>query len=237
MIIGFNYDYRRSANSQVAAAAVTPNSTTSALPNNNAPSASGTPAPQKTQVSVARSNGPSVAPTPPPQASHQQGPVPPSGKETPSKDKASTYESATSPTDAQRNAAKKWDVKKKDKKDGADEGASATPSESKHGGASVPASGKATPAPDDGWPISPTGATGATSPTPRKRNPWTIFMRYTGQRSEDELKEYFGDAKVGLPPRSIMTSRDETNRVSDLGEEDTLPTALREGVADCFRRV
>ncbi|KAL5530772.1 hypothetical protein ACEPAF_7030 [Sanghuangporus sanghuang] len=199
---GFNYAYRRSVNTQATAA--TPNSTTSALPNNAAPSTSGTPAPQKTQATTAlRSNGPSVARTPPPQTSHQQqGSMTLSGKETPSKDKSGTANEATaSPSDAQKNAAKKGDFKRKEKRDGADgdASASAAPLESKPAGASVqgsvPPSGKATPAPEDGsgWPTSPTGAT---SPTPRKRNPWTIFMRYSGQREDEEIRKFFGEAKV-----------------------------------------
>jgi hypothetical protein len=45
-----------------------------------------------------------------------------------------------------------------------------------------------------------TDSAGARTPTSRqqKRNPWTIFMRMSVSASEDEIREFFGEAKEGV---------------------------------------
>ncbi len=51
-------------------------------------------------------------------------------------------------------------------------------------------------------PMSPTAGTdspGVRTPTSRKppRNPWTIYMKYNVQATEEEIREFFGEAKGG----------------------------------------
>ncbi|EJD00807.1 uncharacterized protein FOMMEDRAFT_89286 [Fomitiporia mediterranea MF3/22] len=210
---GFNYAYRRSVNTNA-----TPNSGTSTLPNNIAPSSTGTPAPQSqkpqvvapTQAAAARSNGPSAAPTPPPQINQnqqQQGSTATSGKETPKSSWGNKTPAGTDTPDKAESDKQKWvrkdkksfskkDGTNKDGEDGAPDNTTSRPQ------SAAPQSGKATPVAGGGppdsiaLPMSPTS--GADSPgtqTPRKRHPWTLFMRYDGHHTEEQIRGYFYDKK------------------------------------------
>jgi len=55
-------------------------------------------------------------------------------------------------------------------------------------------------APEDGLQSPATESTGARTPTSRRapRNPWTIFMRLPNPANENEIREFFGVAKIGI---------------------------------------
>lgn len=118
--------------------------------------------------------------------------------------------------DKQKNKKDKKKEKQERDKDG-------TPAE----GASAPASGKATPVAsaaaaepaektggewEEANPWSPSGGmdsplsggrdspAGIRTPTHKKpvRNPWTLFMRFSAQVTESEMRDFFGDAKGGV---------------------------------------
>lgn len=129
--------------------------------------------------------------------------APVSGRETPKEPAASGAPAKTNGTPAAASPpdAKKPDFKKKKGKQGGE------------GDESGPASGKATPAPtepaeksapaSEANPMSPTAGTdspGVRTPTSRKppRNPWTIYMKYSVQASEEEIRDFFGEAKGGV---------------------------------------
>lgn len=54
--------------------------------------------------------------------------------------------------------------------------------------------------PEDGVMSPATESTGARTPTSRRpaRNPWTIFMRLQVPANEQEVRDFFGDAKNGV---------------------------------------
>jgi len=202
---GFNYAYRRSATPATAVANAGPALQSS----NNAGSGTNSPAQAKYHAPLPpKSNGPSVTSTPPPPARQLPQTAPASGRETPKEPTGSgaapakvnvNGTPATSPPDAKKPDNKK----KKGPKD----------RQGTEGEDGSTASGKATPAPaepvekpaaeSESNPISPTAGTdspGVRTPMSRKppRNPWTIYMKYSVQASEDEIREFFGEAKSGI---------------------------------------
>lgn len=63
-----------------------------------------------------------------------------------------------------------------------------------------PSTSSSTPS-GDAEPISPAEGTGARTPTGpprRQRNPWTLFMKLPVPVTENELREFFQDAKEGV---------------------------------------
>ena len=227
MAEGFNYAYRRSATT-----AATPVSTTSnAQINAQVPSTSGTPTFKAQPYGAPKSNGPSVVPTPPPQQLNaQQLPEAASGAETPKEaTPVKTNGTATplSPIDKLEAKQKSKKEKKKEKQEQSkDKDGAATDS------ALGSASGKATPVanasesadkPGSEWeeanPWSPSGGVetplsagrdspaGIRTPTHKKpaRNPWTLFMRFTAQVTDADMREFFGDARSGVSITLLLT--------------------------------
>ncbi|KZT13176.1 uncharacterized protein LAESUDRAFT_719501 [Laetiporus sulphureus 93-53] len=237
---GFNYAYRRT----VTPAVPTPGSATSALPAAAAAGAGSgtgaTPATTKgagTPITSDKPLPPHLAPkskpsTPPPNASTS-----PSAPET--------------PKDAKPNGADKLERKKERKKerkqqeraerDVAKDGGSkpATPVPE---GAGSPTghqikSGKATPdvgaeaKPEDRVTSPATESTGVRTPTGRRppRNPWTIFMRLQVSADEQEVREFFGDAKAGItrvnyPP--TYAGREKKIVYIEFGDEAAMKAGL-----------
>lgn len=169
-----------------------------------------------------------MASTPPPQLPKtQQPPVVASGADTPKEAApAKTNGTATpaSPVDKpeSKDKQKTKKDKKKDKQERDTRDKDGTPAE----GTSAPASGKATPVAnaaaepaektggewEEANPWSPSGGTdsplsggrdspaGIRTPTHKKpaRNPWTLFMRFSAQVTETEMRDFFGEAKGGV---------------------------------------
>ncbi|KAH8115766.1 hypothetical protein DFH11DRAFT_1587009 [Phellopilus nigrolimitatus] len=242
---GFNYAYRRTANS-----GSTPNSTTSALPNNVAAaptSTSSTPAPTKPQPLLApKSSGPSIAPTPPPQLPKTQHPsAPGSGKEAPKEAQAPKLNgnaALSSPTETGDKKSKK--EKKKEKRDAKDkEGAPSDDtnpsSESKAAQSSAPPSGKATPIETNergNWsansasPVIGPESSGAQTPTSKRppRNPWTLFMRYSVIATESEVKEFFGGAADSIVRVHFPQNYGKATRTAfvEFGDEESMRAGL-----------
>ena len=214
---GFNYAYRRTASPSTVAP--TPNSTSSALPasgrNAETPGlstkGSGTPILNDKPLPPHLTGGKSKPSTPP---------LPGSNPETP-KD---TKPNGTFPVDkAEKERAKRERKKEKKLQERAEREAAAkggasgqtspvtgerednAPLASSH----EPQSGKATPEivlPSsaehlgDGLASPDTESTGARTPTGRRtqRNPWTIFMRLSVPANEQEVRDFFQDAKNGV---------------------------------------
>ncbi|GBE78919.1 Uncharacterized protein SCP_0201160 [Sparassis crispa] len=102
-----------------------------------------------------------------------------------------------------------------------------------------PKSGKATPevpsgsAPprEDGVTSPATESTGGRTPTSRRpaRNPWTIFMRMTVPAGEQEVREFFGEAKVGITrvnyPQNFP-GRAQKMVYVEFGDEDAMKAGL-----------
>ncbi|KZT66994.1 hypothetical protein DAEQUDRAFT_767517 [Daedalea quercina L-15889] len=220
---GFNYAYRRTATPSTSGP--TSGSTTSPLPVTGAGSGGATTPtvgtkPSGTPVPVAEKSVPphlnpankSTTSTPPPPN------APSSGRETPKDPKAN---GGPSPADkAERERAKKERKKERKQHERAEREAAAVTA--KEGGSKPPTplpenasspppsqakSGKGTPDPlgdvktDDGGLTSPaTESTGARTPTSRRppRNPWTIFMRMAEPTNEQEVREFYADAREGI---------------------------------------
>ncbi|TFY55039.1 hypothetical protein EVJ58_g8501 [Rhodofomes roseus] len=220
---GFNYAYRRTVTPSTAGP--TPGSATSPLPTTGASSGgaatptvatkpSGTPVPERPVPPHMNAASKSTASTPPPPN------APSSGRETP---KDAKTNGGPSPADkAERERAKKERKKERKQQERAEREA-ATVTKEKEGGSKPPTplpeaassppppgqakSGKGTPdllgdvKNDDGGLTSPaTESTGARTPTSRRppRNPWTIFMRMAEPASEQEVREFYGEAKAGI---------------------------------------
>lgn len=224
-LAGFNYAYRRSATS-AGPPGISTLGASSNVP--APPSVSSTPAPGKPQQSsVSKSNGPSAAPTPPPQQPklQPQHSASASGKETPTDlqaPKANGSLTASSPVDKAEKQKGKKD-KKKDKsgesKDiDVDDSPAPTESKSITAQSSTPSPSKGTvalnevtDAAEDQIAVdsernvtSPSGGAespGSRTPVYRKNQrqyPWTLFMKFSVQVTEAELREFFGDAKEGV---------------------------------------
>jgi len=108
-------------------------------------------------------------------------------------------------------------------------------------GATSPAtlrSGKATPevplAPprDDGVTSPATESTGGRTPTSRRppRNPWTIFMRMHVPANEQEVRDFFGDAKAGITRvnyPSNFPGRQQKMAYVEFGDEEAMKAGLQ----------
>ncbi|KIY45172.1 hypothetical protein FISHEDRAFT_49959 [Fistulina hepatica ATCC 64428] len=218
---GFNYAYRRTATHS----GQTPSRQSSALPNVSAPpSAVGisqpptkatTPAPPKsTTPNLTSPKAPTSAPkvtssSPPPKS-------PVNGTEKLSKrklkqererERKAKEEAATATTEAggeegtanENKEAAPGDAKSADEK-------TPSPADSTSGGARTPRIGR--PA----------------------RNPWTIFFRSTHSAAEeDDIREFFGDAKSGITKVSYPSTMPGRNRriaYIEFGDEEAMRAAL-----------
>ncbi|OSX60610.1 hypothetical protein POSPLADRAFT_1171705 [Postia placenta MAD-698-R-SB12] len=248
---GFNYAYRRTATPTTAE----PNSANSTSPTANAGSgASATPTLSTkgpgTPLLADKSGPPylttskSKPTTPPPGLTD-------SGRETPGdKPNGATPNSAGAADRADKERAKR--ERKKERKQlervereaGAvkeKEGGSkpATPTLTEGPSSPTPQqqvkSGKATPdlrATEDGVmsPVADSSA-GARTPTSKRppRNPWTIFMRSREPANEQEVRDFFGDAKAGIIrinyPQNFP-GRAQKMMYVEFGDEDAMKAGL-----------
>lgn len=217
--IGFNYAYRRSVTPSTSA--LTPNSITSALPSNAAPSASTTPAPGGVPAHLNANNTNSKTPTPPPNASRS---APVSGKATPKEPQLPKSNGAlpANANDKQDGKDKQKKDKKKDKreksetfeKDGTSPEAvtSLNQKSSQFAGATQPIKSamNAEKIDTEAVPLSPatagTDSPGTRTPTSKRppRNPWTVFIRMSVPANENELRTFFGEAKDGVRFLSVL---------------------------------
>ena len=204
---GFNYSYRRS--STPSTIAPTPNSNTSALLAH----------PANTSLKGLASNSPERS-VPPHIDSKPSTPLsPPANGKDLSKDKdtlnIAKANTAPSTPSSEREKAKKKDKRDKREKERADRDREPNNENDVSEPLQVPPqlsqSGKSTPIPEvstpditkenEGDSKSPTTEnTGMRTPTTRRsqRHPWTLFMRLTASASENELREFFGEAKSGV---------------------------------------
>lgn len=200
-LIGFNYAYRRTA---------TP-STVAPTPTSPAVETSTTPIGTKGPTPVPPEKGPSARASPAPKPNQSSAPeTPTSGRETP-KDQRSAEKAEKER--AKRERKKERKQQEKAEREAAAAAGGSQPDGETNGASSPvpPQSGKATPElsinagpserrVEDGI-ISPaTESTGARTPTSRRpqRNPWTIFMRMPEPAGEQEVREFFGEARSGV---------------------------------------
>lgn len=208
-VTGFNYLYRRTATASMTAP--TPQSVTSSLP----PAQTKTPTPALGAPSLVQSNGasPNVEAVPAPFANqtHPQS-------ESTSSPKTNGAPTATDPA-KEKQQIKKQQKKEREKerkkeekereraekdagsKDGSKDGSErkeASPHQAK------PSTSSTVPS-QDADPLSPAesgaGSAGGTrTPTgpPRRRNPWTLFMKLPGPCNETEIREFFLSSKDGV---------------------------------------
>lgn len=199
--LGFNYAYRRTANS-----VATPNSTAAALPNssNNQSSINGASARPTGPISSKAND--SVTASPREALSHRSLTPNPNIKANPA-DPSTSDTNGAGPDNQEGDKQKFRREKKKDKKDvketeelnGAPEYRPGTVSPS-----STPLSGKVTPI-SNGPETSATNTvgeqaedgSGAQTPTTRRsKNPWSLFMRiYNPNVTETEVRDFFNEAK------------------------------------------
>ncbi|CCM01038.1 uncharacterized protein FIBRA_03086 [Fibroporia radiculosa] len=215
---GFNYAYRRTVTPSTVEP--TPNSATSSLPVTGAGPGSGA---ATTPVVSTKGNGTPV-PGDRPQASKSKPSTPPphsaSGRETPKDARANGTPTGNAADKAERERAKRERKKERKQQERADREAAgkdgsgstpATPTVPEAVSSPPPAqvkSGKATPdahaaaatANDAVTSPATEGSAGARTPTSRRpaRNPWTIFMRMPNPADENEVREFFGEAKAGI---------------------------------------
>jgi hypothetical protein len=203
-ISGFNYLYRRTATPSTTAP--TPQSATSSLP----PAQTKTPTPVPAAPSSVQSNGTSAnaeaaAASPANQASSQpEFSNGPRTNGTSAADSAKEKQQQKKQQKKEREKERKKEEKERErveKDTGSKEGSErkeASPHQAK------PSTSSVVPG-QDGDPLSPadsgTGSGGGTrTPTgpPRRRNPWTLFMKLPGPCNETEVREFFLSAKDGV---------------------------------------
>ena len=217
---GFNYAYRKTATPSALANIHTPQTSASPLPlahpgvpatNRSTPGAGATPV----AADKALPTGPKSKPTTPP--------PPASGRETP-KDKINGAEKSAEKLEKERlKRERKKERKQLERaereaagKDGGEGSVPTSPAPPDadtslaHAAAQpLPKSGKNTPdvgegrsssAQEDGLLSPATESTGIKTPTSRRpaRNPWTIFMRMVVAANEQEVRDFFLDAKAGV---------------------------------------
>lgn len=208
---GFNYAYRKTVTPSTIEP--TPNTTSTPLPNVNA---TGTPK----GASTGAGTTPTISDKPLPphlvgaKSKPTTPPPPASGRETP-KDKLNGS-SDKSMEKAEKERAKRERKKERKQLERAEREAQGKEGEGSGQASPVPdlevtspregvKSGKNTPdvgevKRDDGVLSPATESTGARTPTSRRpqRNPWTIFMRLQTPAQENEIREFFGEAKEGV---------------------------------------
>lgn len=209
---GFNYAYRKTATPSTIEP--TPNTSASPLPHVNA---TGTPKGASTGAGATPTT--SDKPLPPHLKSKPSSPPPPSsGRETPKDKLNGSAEKAAEK--AEKDRAKRERKKERKQQERADREAAGKDGEGSEQASPVAPerdlaspqiasgkSGKNTPdvgegklGGDDGVMSPATESTGARTPTSRRpqRNPWTIFMRLHTPANEQEIREFYGEAKGGV---------------------------------------
>ncbi|PSR77057.1 hypothetical protein PHLCEN_2v8090 [Hermanssonia centrifuga] len=213
---GFNFAYRKTATPSTVAP--TPGSTTSPLPGINVSAT-----PKGSSTGTGTTPVASDRPLPPHLASRSKPTTPPpaSGRETPKdKQNGSAEKSAERLEKDRAKRERKKERKQQERAEreaaGKDSGSgpnSPVPPNEGDVGTSLhlvgPKSGKNTPdvgegkstvTPEDGLLSPATESTGIRTPTGRRptRNPWTIFMRMTAPATEQDIRDFFGEAKSGI---------------------------------------
>jgi len=225
---GFNYAYRRQTNANNAAATVDSglappqlnHGAHSTAPGSAPNTKPGTPAPPSVKVGgtgTAASPVVSKSGTPAPDASaNANATVPsnpnPNGQSAPDKDKEAAKREKKKQKEKEKRAEKaaeraaNGEPGKKEKKGpnaNASGGGDANTNASTNGEGSVEdatSAGLVSPDAETG-PSAASGIGGAQTPTSRRgsRNPWTLFLKHLPVPvTEDEIKEFFGDAKSGV---------------------------------------
>ncbi|KAF8590277.1 hypothetical protein K439DRAFT_1382276 [Ramaria rubella] len=231
---GFNYLYRRTATPSTTAQ--TPLSATSSLP----PPQPKTPTPAPGAPASVHSNGTSVnaesaSATPINQGSSQpefsNGPK--ANGTTGVSDSAKEKQQIKKQQKKEREKERKKEEKEReraDKDSGSKEGSErkdVSPHQAK------PSTSIAVQS-QDADPLSPadngTAGTGMRTPTgpPRRRHPWTLFMKLPGPCNEIDIREFFLDAKDGITAVKFPQSNFGRARVAfvEFGDED----AMKEGL-------
>ncbi|TFY79176.1 hypothetical protein EWM64_g4836 [Hericium alpestre] len=249
---GFNYAYRRTATPStgtVVESATTegPPQTTSGPSVTHPATKAGTPVPVEGSSTPGKQfspqtklNGNGASPSPAPAAS---SPVEKSEKDKEraerEKQKKKEKKERKEKERAEREAREKEGGEPAaEKKDGAEEGKAASPTNgtgSVSGTAAEPSEGTQavhSPRTDASGLMSPrTDSTGARTPTSRKppRNPWTLFARLPVPANENELREFFGEAKAGITrvnyPNSFQ-GRQMRIAYVEFGDEDAMKAGL-----------
>ncbi|KAI0723622.1 hypothetical protein C8Q76DRAFT_794544 [Earliella scabrosa] len=247
---GFNYAYRRTVTPSTIAA--TPLSA-----NSGQPTGPGTAAtPKGTGTGTAATPVAAEKPLPPHltgSKSKPSTPPPTTGRETPKLNGGAQTQAAADKAEKER--AKRERKKERKQQERAEREAAAASAKE---GATSPApgarpevdlssppskSGKATPevstsAPlnaeskgEDGMMSPATESTGARTPTTKRpaRNPWTIFMRMPNPTSEADVRDFFGDAKVGITRINYpanFAGRNQKMCYVEFGDEEAMKAGL-----------
>ncbi|GJJ07801.1 hypothetical protein Clacol_002006 [Clathrus columnatus] len=227
---GFNYSYRRTATPTTTAP--TPQSTTSALPQ------------QQQQLSQTKALTP--APTGPPSVRNatpvnaevaSTSPVNPSPSQPESVNGSKMNGAAIFESTRDRQQARKQQKKEREKERRKDEKDRETPGkdtpekkDSLMSHQPRPSTSSSVPS-GDGELISPAEGTGGRTPTGpprRQRNPWTLFMKLPIPVNENELREFFQDAKDGITNVKITQGGFGRSRVAfiEFGDEEAMKAGL-----------
>ena len=189
--------------------APTPQSSTSALPPQTK---TPTPAPVAGSASV-QSNGtpinatgsPAHPPAPSSQPESVNGSIRPANGTPTGSDTARDRQQAKKQQRREKEKERKKEERERERadKDGGT-GEGVQQHQPKHSTSSAAPSQDA----DTATPLSPSdGPTGSRTPTggPRKRNPWTLFMKLPGPCTENDIREFFQSAKEGVCWRSTLS--------------------------------
>ncbi|KIM42938.1 hypothetical protein M413DRAFT_18543 [Hebeloma cylindrosporum] len=229
---GFNYAYRRTAT-----VSATPSSSVSALPaaqsSTQPPTKGPTPVPDR-PLPPHLANKSTASTPPPPAAAGAQVPstelVTGKASPVPNKPNGSTPSDKAEKEKAKRKEKKERKDKERATVEGAtspDVGAAQEPSTSgTPDRGATPAEVEELKSPVEG------GSTGARTPKTGKppRHPWTIFMRMAPhlQVVEADIREFFGDAKVGITRVNLPHPFQGKARLAyvEFGDEDAMKAGL-----------
>ncbi|EMD41185.1 hypothetical protein CERSUDRAFT_111736 [Gelatoporia subvermispora B] len=256
---GFNYAYRRTVTPSTVTATPSSAATGLPAQTSGANTGSGAAATPKGPTPVAgdRPLPPHLAPTGP--KSKPASPPPSgSGRETPKDAKPSTNgtpNAAAAADKAERERAKRERKKERKQQERAEREAGAG-REREEGGSTPaspvpgdkertaspaqPKSGKTSPEvqavhgearQEDGVMSPATESTGARTPTSRRppRNPWTIFMRMSVPANEEEVREFYGEAKAGITRVNYplnFAGRQQKMCYVEFGDEEAMKAGL-----------
>ncbi|KAF8511082.1 hypothetical protein JB92DRAFT_3144205 [Gautieria morchelliformis] len=229
---GFNYLYRRTATPSNATP--TPQSATSSLPPKVPTPAPGAPSSVHSNGTNTNAEGPVSSPATQGtyQAESANGPKPNggSGGSESAKEKQHIKKQQKKEREKERKKEEK-ERERAEKDSGSKEGSErkeASPHQAK------PSTSSATQS-QDADVLSPTESnagpgTGARTPTgpPRRRHPWTLFMKLPGPCNETDIREFFLDAKDGITAVKFPQSNFGRARVTfiEFGDEDAMTEGL-----------
>ncbi|VDC01107.1 unnamed protein product [Peniophora sp. CBMAI 1063] len=232
---GFNYAYRRSATPSSGATPTAANA-------NTALQATGTPGMAMTSKAVSPAPPAPAAPSAPSPAPPK--PVSPApAAEASTTPKTNGTSSPVEKSEKEKEKAEREKAKKKEKRDkkkerdaaARAEAASPAPAASEAAEADKPSlsvqpvDGEA---PESGLMSPRTDSTGARTPTSKRapRNPWTLFMRIPIPANEQEVREFFQDAKAGITkvhfPQSSFAGREKRLAYVEFGDEEAMKAGL-----------